>query len=144
MTDNPNRAAFRLILAVSIVILAACDTSYDFRSENRPAYEDTVTPDELVNLRTQGATVLDVLLFEDFNDDPVLVPDALYRNPDDIVAWAAAMSPADGPVVVYCVRGKWVSQKAANYLSDRGFEVYSLDGGIEEWKASGRATETAR
>ena len=144
MTDNTHIRPVSQLLAVSMAFLAACVASYDFRSEDRPAYEDTVTPDELVNLRTQGATVLDVRLVEDFNDDPVLVPDALYRDPDDIAAWAAAMSPADGPVVVYCVRGKWVSQKAANYLSDRGFEVYSLDGGIEEWKASGRATETAR
>jgi rhodanese-related sulfurtransferase len=47
------------------------------------------------------------------------------------------MLPKDGVVVVYCVHGKWVSQKAANYLQDQGFEVYALDGGIEHWKSTG-------
>lgn len=36
---------------------------------------------------------------------------------------------------MYCVKGKWVSQKAAKYLSEHGFDVRSLDGGIDAWDA---------
>ena len=87
--------------------------------------------------------MLDVRLQEDFDADPVLIPQARYKDPENIVEWVGEMTPADGPVLVYCVRGKWVSQKAANYLNDRGFEVYSLDGGIEAWKQDGRPTTPA-
>ena len=131
-------------IAIAVIFLTnllACTDNYEFRSEDRPAFDNTVTSDQLVELKRQGATVLDVRLLEDFEADPVLVPDAMYRDPDNIQAWAGQMSPADGPVVVYCVAGKWVSQKAANYLLDQGFEVYSLQGGIEGWKASGMETK---
>lgn len=121
-------------------LIAACTTSYDFRSEDRPEYDNTISAAELTARQAEGATVLDVRLIEDFNADPVLVPDALYRDPDDIEQWVGQMSPEDGPVIVYCVRGKWVSQKAANYLKDEGFEVYSLEGGIEGWKSAGQHT----
>ena len=133
-------SVFRIGVAL-LMVLAGCSSDFDFRGEDRPAYDNTVTPDELVALRQQGATVLDVRLLEDFDADPVLIPDAMYRDPDDISSWAGQMSPADGPVVVYCVKGKWVSQKAATFLNDRGFEVYSLEGGIEGWKSGGLETE---
>lgn len=94
-------------------------------------------------MRNNGATVLDVRLSEDFAADPELIPDAMYRDPDEIVTWVRSMSPVDGPVIVYCVRGKWVSQKAATYLKDQGFEVVSLEGGIEAWKDAGRETVPA-
>ena len=131
--NHPNWTLFPLLLA----LVAACSTAYDFRDEDRPSYENTVSATELSAKQADGATVLDVRLIEDFEADPVLVPDAMYRDPDDIQQWVAQMSPKDGPVIVYCVRGKWVSQKAANYLRDKGFEVYSLEGGIEQWKSAG-------
>lgn len=38
------------------------------------------------------------------------------------------------PVIVYCYHGN-SSQGAAQFLSNNGFdEVYSLDGGFEEWR----------
>lgn len=120
--------------------ISACATSYDFRSDDRPEYENTITTTELTSMQSKGATILDVRLIEDFDADPVLVPNATYRDPDNIQQWVGQMSPADGPVIVYCVRGKWVSQKAANYLRDEGFEVYSLEGGIEGWKSAGQYT----
>lgn len=119
-------------------VLLACASAFDFRDAQRPAHEQTVTAADIVALERSGVTVLDVRLPEDFAADPVLIPHARYENPDDIERWAASMSPVDGPVVVYCVRGKWVSQKAANYLQDRGFEVYSLEGGIEAWQSAGK------
>ncbi|MDH3440444.1 MAG: rhodanese-like domain-containing protein [Gammaproteobacteria bacterium] len=138
---HTNSTLFSLLL---VALVGACSTGYDFRGENRPSFENTVSATELSAKQADGATVLDVRLIEDFNADPVLVPDAMYRDPDDIQKWAAQMSPEDGPVIVYCVRGKWVSQKAANYLKEEGFEVYSLDGGMEGWKSAGQRTVDAQ
>ena len=40
------------------------------------------------------------------------------------------------PTIVYCYHGH-SSQNAAQYLSSMGFtEVYSVDGGFEDWKKS--------
>ena len=38
-------------------------------------------------------------------------------------------------IIVYCYRGN-SSQRAAQFLTDRGFKnVYSLNGGYEQWKS---------
>ncbi len=127
-------------ISIAAAATTGCSPSYEFRSDDRPIYENTVTVDELVELKKQGAVVVDVRLIEDFQAEPTLIPDALYRDPENIEAWSASMTPKDQTVIVYCVKGKWVSQKAANYLQDQGYEVYSLEGGIEAWKDSGNPT----
>ena len=63
-----------------------------------------------------------------------MIPGAIRRDPEAIADWVSSL-PKDRPVVVYCVKGKWVSQKAATYLSKHGFDVRSLDGGIDAWDA---------
>ncbi len=113
--------------------------TYQFRNDVRPVYDNTVNNEELTVLQQKGAKVIDVRLIEDFKASPTLIPDAMYEDPENIDSWSANLSP-DEPVVVYCVRGKWVSQKAATYLKDKGFEVYSLEGGIEAWQAAGNDT----
>ncbi len=43
------------------------------------------------------------------------------------------------PIAVYCRSGKR-SLKAANILSEKGFTVYNLGGGILAWQQSGKPT----
>jgi thiosulfate sulfurtransferase len=41
----------------------------------------------------------------------------------------------DQPVIVYCYHGN-SSQPAASFLNEQGFEeVYSMDGGFEDWRS---------
>jgi rhodanese-related sulfurtransferase len=143
LTDRAGDMNFIRLSGALIAIAAlmvACSQPFVFRNDDRPTFENTISANELVAMRDNGAAVIDVRLTEDFADDPQLIPDAMYRDPEAIESWAAAMSPKDQPVIVYCVRGKWVSQKAANYLKDQGYDVYSLEGGIEGWKQAGMAT----
>ena len=77
---------------------------------------------------------MDVRLREDFDANPTMIAGAIRRDPEGIADWVSALT-RDKPVVVYCVKGKWVSQKAATYLSEQGFDVRSLDGGIAAWDA---------
>lgn len=86
-------------------------------------------------LAAGGALVIDVRLPEDFASNPVLIDGAVYRNPEQISQWAGAL-PKDRPIVVYCVKGAWVSQKAATYLRGLGRNVYGLAGGQAGWNAS--------
>ncbi len=47
-----------------------------------------------------------------------------------------AQSDKKSPLIVCCYHGN-SSQNAAHYFSEQGFEdVYSLDGGYEEWKVT--------
>ena len=113
---------------------AASDAiSYSFRAGERPIYEKVIAPADLQAFMDKGGLVLDVRLEEDFAADPAIVPGTVRRDPDRIAEWAEEF-PKDRPVAVYCVKGKWVSQKAAAYLADRGIDAYSVEGGLAAWK----------
>ena len=66
-----------------------------------------------------------------------MIAGALRRDPEQVGGWAAQLSgPQD--MVVYCVHGHEVSQKAAAALSGAGIDARYLEGGLEEgWKAAG-------
>lgn len=125
-----------IVILMANVFIAGCATtgSYDFRDQTRPTYANTISADELDAMRSDpNLTVLDVRLFEDYRANPTLIPGARYMDPDNIETWSSAV-PDEAKVVVYCVKGKWVSQKAANYLKQKGIETYSLEGGIDAWQ----------
>lgn len=96
-----------------------------------------------VQENTAVPRVIDVRLEEDFDADPVLLPDASWRDPNAIETWAREISPEEG-VVVYCVGGHWVSQSVTKKLRDMGLNVSQLTGGIEAWKAEGKPTTMSK
>jgi rhodanese-related sulfurtransferase len=118
---------------VEAAAVAPEKTSYSFRDEERPVYERTIAPAGLKEFASKGGIVLDVRLEEDFTTDPFIIPGAERRDPDRIAEWAEQLGH-DRPVAVYCVKGKWVSQKAAAYLADRGVDAFSVAGGLEGWR----------
>ena len=61
---------------------------------------------------------------------------AVRRDPEQVGVWAKSL-PAASSVVVYCVHGHEVSQKAAAALAASGIRASYLEGGLEEgWKAA--------
>jgi rhodanese-related sulfurtransferase len=143
------RSVATALVAGAALIAAACDgagehnataglqdgASYSFRNDERPVYAKTIAPQELQKFLEQGGRVLDVRLAEDFEADPFLIPGADRGDPDKIAVWAKGL-PKGVPVAVYCVKGKWVSQKAAAYLADRGIDAFSVAGGLQAWRAA--------
>ena len=126
-----------MLLPLALWVTASCapaPDAYVFRNDDRPAYTRTASVDDLKAMAPDAVTILDVRLSEDFAASPTMIPGASHRDPEAIADWASKL-PRDKPVVVYCVKGKWVSQKAATYLSEQGFDVRSLDGGIDAWDA---------
>jgi rhodanese-related sulfurtransferase len=124
-----------VFFALTMLLAASCTRApdaYVFRNDDRPEYTRTTTVDGLKAMDPAAVTLVDVRLNEDFAASPTMIPGAVRRDPEAIAQWASQL-PRDKPVVVYCVKGKWVSQKAATYLSERGFDVRSLDGGINAW-----------
>jgi rhodanese-related sulfurtransferase len=142
-----------LIAACSALALAGCgpgedsvtdapSATYNFRDSERPLFTRTVAPGDLKSFAENGGIILDVRLAEDFTEEPTMMNRAERRDPDKIEEWATQLE-AGKPVAVYCVKGKWVSQKAATYLAAHGIDVYSVEGGIEAWKATVEIPTTA-
>jgi rhodanese-related sulfurtransferase len=126
------------ILLAALFVAGACAPerdAYVFRNDDRPEFTRIATVADLKGMDPSAVTLIDVRLKEDFDARPDLIPGATRRDPEAINDWARAL-PRDKPVVVYCVKGKWVSQKAAAYLSEQGFDVRNLEGGLDAWQAA--------
>lgn len=80
--------------------------------------------------------VLDVRHDDDRERYKSRVMETGWRDSFDVAGWAGEL-PKDKPVVVYCMYGFWVSQKAAQELREQGVDARSLTGGITAWRAMG-------
>lgn len=128
-----------MIFGAMLLVAASCaprPDPYVFRDDDRPEYARAITVDEVKALNPSTLTLIDVRLKEDFEAKPGMISGATRLDPEAISTWARSL-PRDKPVVVYCVKGKWVSQKAATYLSEQGFDVRNLEGGLNAWEAAG-------
>lgn len=132
----------RVFLTISMALFSCLvfsqETQFVFRNDDRPSFQKLVTASELVERQTQeNLVILDVRLKEDFEKDPQLIPGATYMDPEKLQEWSSLLS-SDAEIVVYCVAGKWVSQKVAFLLDQQGLSVSGLAGGIEAWKQSNK------
>jgi thiosulfate sulfurtransferase len=83
-----------------------------------------------------GVTLVDVRRAEDREADPQAIPGAIWRDRDQVAAWAQEL-PRDRPVVAYCMHGRTGSAGVVDRLHELGFEAALLEGGFEGWKAAG-------
>ena len=82
---------------------------------------------------TPAAPVLvDTCIDEDFNAEPQLIPTAFRHPHTDIAALAPILTGKR--VVIYCHKGKKISQGAAAILRTHGVAAESLEGGIVAWR----------
>lgn len=124
------------LFSIVPITSSAQNSEFKFRDENRPTYTKSVDVAQLKKLQaSEGALVLDVRLTEDFAKNPNLIPGSTYRNPEDLPNWISQIDKSK-EVVVYCVAGKWVSQKVAYLLDEAGITVRSLEGGFNAWNDS--------
>lgn len=80
--------------------------------------------------------IIDVRIDEDFAEDPDLVPSA-FRHPHDDIA-ALAPNLAGQRVVVYCQKGKKISQGAMAILRNQRIDAETLEGGHFAWRDAGQ------
>lgn len=64
----------------------------------------------------------------------------IWRNPAQWLDWKDHI-PQGTPVVVYCAFGHELSQAMAACLRALGHDARHLDGGIDEWRKAGHATQ---
>ncbi|MCP4874904.1 MAG: sulfurtransferase [Gammaproteobacteria bacterium] len=80
--------------------------------------------------------LIDVRIDEDFALDPDLVPTAIRHPHHDIAALAPKL--AGKPVVVYCQKGKKISQGAVAILRNHRINAEGLEGGHFAWRDAGQ------
>jgi len=76
--------------------------------------------------------IIDVCIDQDFAETPFLLPTARRFPFHDIAALAPQLR--DQRVVVYCQKGKKISQGAAAILREQGIFAETLEGGVLAWK----------
>lgn len=90
-----------------------------------------IAPEQAQSLRENGAVVVDIRDPQSFANGHI----SGSRHLDNYsLAEFIAQADLDQPLIVACYHGN-SSQGAAAYLVGQGFaEVYSLDGGFEQWR----------
>jgi thiosulfate sulfurtransferase len=83
-------------------------------------------------LQNEAVTVADIRDPQSFSSGHI--PHAIRLDNQSLPDFIAS-TPNDRPVLVVCYHGH-SSQNAAAYLASQGYtEVYSLDGGFEQWRS---------
>lgn len=83
----------------------------------------------------ESPVFIDLRIDEDFEDDPRLIPSA-YRHPfRDIESLVPQLKGQR--VIIYCQKGKKISQGSAAVLSNHGIQVETLEGGQFAWRDAG-------
>ncbi len=82
-------------------------------------------------LSTSKATIVDVRNANAYEE--AHIPNAIHLN-DSSIDDFLKNTRQDLPLICYCYHG-YSSQRAAAFFIENGFkEVYSVDGGFEEWR----------
>ncbi|GAA5529416.1 thiosulfate sulfurtransferase GlpE [Herpetosiphon gulosus] len=104
---------------------------------DRSQYQSISISDLYQRIEQQDVVLLDVRPSNEFA--AAHLPQARSIPITELSQRLAELAP-DQPIVVYC-RGPYClfADEAVTTLSQRGFEVYRLDGGIIEWQAHGFA-----
>ena len=79
--------------------------------------------------------IVDLRIDDDFVEDPDLIPGARRHPYDDITALLPEL--ADRAVVVYCQKGRKISQGVVSQLRGQGIRAENLQGGHFAWRDAG-------
>ena len=82
--------------------------------------------------------IVDVCMDDDFAANSAFIPGAERRSWAEPEYWAHLYK--DRSVIVYCQKGKKISQGAAAWLRHAGVAAESLEGGIVAWREAGLPT----
>ena len=96
-----------------------------------------ITPAQLNRLigTPVAPEIIDLRIDEDFDDDPRLIPGAVRHAHTDLSALSSVAR--DKAIVVYCQKGRKISQGGAAILRSDGLRVESVEGGQFAWRDAG-------
>ena len=112
--------------------LFSCQQKGDFKSVSVEDFSTLIADPEMQRL--------DVRTLAEYSESHI--PKSININVLDktFAEIADSTLQKDRPVALYCRSGKR-SKKAAAILSEKGYVVYDLDKGFEEWKKAGKEIE---
>lgn len=101
-------------------------------------FEFSTSPSELAArlLSDTAPLVIDVRKNPAYLGSEYTLPSAIRRDPLKITEWVAEI-PISNSILVYCVYGHEISQKAMATLRQHGINATYLLGGIENWRSAG-------
>ena len=110
------------------------------QNDNKPGYETvdaTVFADEIKNPET---VLIDVRHPDEYATGHIAGAENIDVLNDDFINKVESQLSKDKTVAVYCGLGKR-SPVAAEKLSDAGYKVLNLAGGLQAWKQAGFSVE---
>ena len=119
-----------LLVALAVFLIASLGGEQTSNAGALPAF---VSVDEAHQMYEEGTFVLDVRTPEEWNEfhapNTTLIPlDELASRVNEL--------PKDQPIVVVCRSGNR-SQTGRDILLGAGFDATSMNGGLNEWRATG-------
>ena len=99
-----------------------------------------ISAEKLVELRNQGAKVVDIRTKSEF--DQGHIPDVIHIDfLEDGFVDKMKKEGIDEPIIIHCASGGR-SAKATKMLKDAGFkQIYDYSGGIRDWSSKGLEIE---
>ena len=99
---------------------------------------ETITSEELQACLKQDSPckIVDVRRKMDFEAEPVVIPGAVWRNPDEVGEWGSELPPST-EIIIYCARGGSVSKSVLAALRSKNLPARYVEGGLAGWRNSG-------
>jgi rhodanese-related sulfurtransferase len=119
-----------VVVAILVFLIASLGGEQASNTDSLPAF---VSVDEAHQMYTEGTFVLDVRTPEEWNE--FHAPDTTLIPLDELAARVNEL-PKDQPIVVICRSGNR-SQTGRDILLQAGFVATSVNGGLNEWRATG-------
>jgi len=122
-----------VLLVVALLVFLIASLGGEKTSSNASGLPSFVSVDEAYQMYQDGTFVLDVRTPEEWNEfhapNTTLIPlDELASRVNEL--------PKDQPIVVVCRSGNR-SQTGRDILLQAGFAATSMNGGLNEWRATG-------
>jgi len=119
-----------IVVALLVFLIASLGGEQASNADKLPAF---VSVDEAYQMYQEGTFVLDVRTPEEWNE--FHAPDTTLIPLDQLAARVNEL-PKDQPIVVICRSGNR-SQSGRDILLQAGFDATSVNGGLNEWRATG-------
>ncbi len=131
-----------MLLAIVTVIAVSCARVFS-RNNPRPtqalAAYSTVNVDEFQELIADAnVQLLDVRTRDEFDEGHIAGAIMVDVNESNFVEQAMLMLDKQRPVAVYCRSGRR-SARAASQLTEQGYTVTNLGGGVMAWQDAGKS-----
>ena len=129
-----------VIILIVIVIVVASVTAIIYFSNMNSKFTTLNANDFEQAITDENTIIVDVRTAEEYSGGHIPNAINIDVNRAGFLYEADEKLPKDKTIAVYC-HGGVRSRKAASLLSNNGYTVINLAGGITEWMGAGKKTE---